>query len=489
MKMRMIITGRLRHLIEVVICFFLIILGTGCAADFSAQQQLTKINRKIQLQNNYQLEWKKLSAKRLEKMLSQPITLELAVQIALLNNRKLQVNFQQLQLAEAKWQSIEILPNPFLHFSQLTNLHGDNHIGLHEESHKAYEITAGFSLVDLLFRSKKQDVVALEGRKAVLQIWAEIFDLIGQTERSYYRLKTNAFRLELHRQLVMANEAISDFAENLNKAGNISNLETLRQTTGYQKAKLSLLKAEGAYFKSRENLNQLMGLWGVQTKWKLAGSNTNLPEVITNIQVIENVEQMAVKSNISLEQIRQEMKQVKEEISLVRAQSFFPHLSVKLETEIENTGYKIGPAVVVGLPIFNRRQFKKKQLRLRLGQIENQYYQQAVTVRSKARSIQSDFIHAKWVVNFYQKQVLPTQKKILADWQLQYNAMQIGTIRLLLAKQEHINHQLAYLQAYEVYQVLKSNRQQLLNGQLPTNEQPQLIHGDVIENKQIGEVH
>ena len=77
----------------------------------------------------------------------------------------------------------------------------------------------------------------------------------------------------------------------------------------------------------------------------------------------------------------------------------------------------------------------------------------------------------------------------MADWQLQYNAMQIGTIRLLLAKQEHINHQLAYLQAYEVYQVLKSNRQQLLNGQLPTTEQPKLIRSDVIENKQIGEEH
>ena len=111
--MRMIITDKLRHLIEVVICFFLIILGTSYATDFSAQQQLAEINQKIQLQNNYQIEWKKLSAKRLEKMLSQPITLELAVQIALLNNRKLQVNFQQLQLAEAKWQSMEILPNPF----------------------------------------------------------------------------------------------------------------------------------------------------------------------------------------------------------------------------------------------------------------------------------------------------------------------------------------------------------------------------------------
>ena len=77
----------------------------------------------------------------------------------------------------------------------------------------------------------------------------------------------------------------------------------------------------------------------------------------------------------------------------------------------------------------------------------------------------------------------------MADWQLQYNAMQIGTIPLLLAKQEHINHQLAYLQAYEAYQVLKSNRQQLVHGQLPITEQPKLIRSDIIENKQIGEEH
>ena len=73
-------------------------------------------------------------------------------------------------------------------------------------------------------------------------------------------------------------------------------------------------------------------------------------------------------------------------------------------------------------------------------------------------------------MQFYQEQLIPTHEKILQEMQLQYNAMQIGAIRLLQAKQQEVKIRRSYIQAYYNYQVAQSEMQQILYGRLPTLE-------------------
>ena len=113
--------------------------------------------------------------------------------------------------------------------------------------------------------------------------------------------------------------------------------------------------------------------------------------------------------------------------------------------------------------------------------LEHSYYQTAVEVRSRARILKAELISAKRVVDFYQNQVLPGQNQILEQQQLQYNAMQIGTIRLLEARQQLAKHQLDYFQAGYNYLIKASQLRQLLNGRLPSEEDQQPTHNKKIE--------
>ena len=70
---------------------------------------------------------------------------------------------------------------------------------------------------------------------------------------------------------------------------------------------------------------------------------------------------------------------------------------------------------------------------------------------------------------FYRHEMLPLQGKIVEQVQLQYNAMQVGTLRLLLAKQQEINAGREYIQSLYNYHVARTELEQILNGRLMTS--------------------
>ena len=78
---------------------------------------------------------------------------------------------------------------------------------------------------------------------------------------------------------------------------------------------------------------------------------------------------------------------------------------------------------------------------------------------------------------------------MLEQKQLQYNSMQIGTIRLLEARQQLAKHQLDYFQAGYNYLIKASQLRQLLNGRLPSEEDQQLTYNNKLEIEHSDGVH
>jgi outer membrane protein TolC len=67
-----------------------------------------------------------------------------------------------------------------------------------------------------------------------------------------------------------------DVARRLNEAGNITDLDLARERALAEAGKLALRSAEIAVRQSREQLNNLMGLWGKNTDWQADG---RLPDI------------------------------------------------------------------------------------------------------------------------------------------------------------------------------------------------------------------
>ena len=76
--------------------------------------------------------------------------------------------------------------------------------------------------------------------------------------------------------IVDTNAASLDLAQRQHEAGNINDLALAQQQASYSRSRLDVASTEADTRRNREKLNRLLGLWGVDTDWQIAGE---LPEV------------------------------------------------------------------------------------------------------------------------------------------------------------------------------------------------------------------
>jgi cobalt-zinc-cadmium efflux system outer membrane protein len=68
---------------------------------------------------------------------------------------------------------------------------------------------------------------------------------------------------------------------------------------------------------------------------------------------------------------------------------------------------------------------------------------------------------------YYRDIMLPLHERIVNESQLQYNAMQLGPIQLLRAKEQQIETAVAYIEALRDYWLARGDFGQILSGRLP----------------------
>ena len=86
------------------------------------------------------------------------------------------------------------------------------------------------------------------------------------------------------------------------KPGNITDLDLARERALAEAGKLALRSAEIAVRQSREQLNDLMGLWGKNTEWQADG---RLPDISEQPMQTEDIERVALSRSIDLSHARQ----------------------------------------------------------------------------------------------------------------------------------------------------------------------------------------
>jgi cobalt-zinc-cadmium efflux system outer membrane protein len=68
-----------------------------------------------------------------------------------------------------------------------------------------------------------------------------------------------------------------DLAQRQHEAGNITYLALDQQQANYSHSRLDIATTEAEIRRNREKLNRLLGLWGADTDWQIAGE---LPAVL-----------------------------------------------------------------------------------------------------------------------------------------------------------------------------------------------------------------
>jgi cobalt-zinc-cadmium efflux system outer membrane protein len=435
-------------------------LFAGCAsvprdAGFAAVKSEVALRTGQRIQWNARTADDRDAANALRQLLAQGLDADRAVQIALLNNRRLQATYEDLGVAQAEVVQAGLLKNPVF------------------DGDLKFSTDGGGTKVELAVVQDFLDVFVIPLRKRVgedrfesakLRVTSAVLDLAGQVRVAFYAYEGAEQVLQLRRTVAQATEASYDLARRLHDAGNVTDLEFVNQRAMYEQQKLDLARAETAALNTRERLNVLLGLWGSDTGWT---APNRLPEPPNDDEPIAAVERRAVEKSLDLASARREVEAAARTLGIRRSFGMLPEAELGAAAERETNGeWLVGPAFSLPIPLFDQGQAATAKAASELERARQQFFATAVEVRAAARSARNDLLAARSRVNYYQSVILPLRRQVTEQTQLQYNAMQVGPFQLLQAKQTEIDAGVQYIQALNEYWLARTQLGQITSGRM-----------------------
>jgi len=441
---------------------FAMVLG-GCAS-LDARPAFHEVQRGVADRTGELVQWSTGSdedaavAAKVRAMLADELTLDETVQVALLNNRRLQGVYEQLGVAQANLVQAGLLKNPIFD-AELKFL--DNVSGTKAVLEMA--VIQDFMDIAMIPLRKRLAEAQLEATKA--EVTAAVLDLASEVKVAFVSLQAAEQTLAMRKQILQSTDASYDAAIRLHEAGNITDLSLANERALYEQSKLAVASAETAVLEARERMNTLMGLWGDDTRWHVADG---LPPVPDEEMDLTDLERRAVAANLGLTMLRDEMRVVASRTGIDAAELVFPELAGGAAAEYEGPEDKwlVGPAIAIAIPIFDWGQARTAAGRHRLRGLWNEYTALAIEVRSAARAAKYRLRNARQQSEYYRRVVLPLAEQITAETQLQYNAMQLGVFQLLQAKQREIDTRRMYIIAQRDYWIARTELEQILAGRM-----------------------
>jgi outer membrane protein TolC len=396
---------------------------------------------------------KQAAATQLSGLLTQPLSVNDAVQIALINNAQLQANFYDLQIAEANVVQAGRIPNPIFSMLYAKN-NGDFKI----EQALTFNILALFTLPKAS-AIEKQRFVATQN-KVVLQV----LDTARQTRNAYYDALAARESVHYLTQVNDSAEAAAEFAKRMQKAGNWSELDKAREQVFYADAALELAQAKNKQVQTEEALTRLLGL-AERTAFTLPERLPDLPKSNDDLKQVKS-EDFAKRLDIA--QMRSETEALASQLGLSKATRFVNVLELGPARVLEgkrDDPYKKGVTLSFELPIFDWGQSKVKRAEATYMQSLQHSANLAVVAASQVRSHYAQYQASYAIAQYYRDDVVPLRKKMLQENLLRYNGMLIGPFDLMMDARAQVQSVNSYIAALRDFWVADSNLEMTLVGE------------------------
>ena len=396
-----------------------------------------------------------------QELLKNELTADGAVQVALLNNHRLQAVFEDLGIAQADLVQGGLLKNPVLG--------GHLRFAGNDPTGTNLELSLIQDFMDLALRPLKRKVSEAAFEQAKLEVSQAVMDLAAETKAAFYAAQAADQGVEMMRTVLQAAEVSKDLAQRLHEAGNTTDLEWASEQATFERVRLDLGEAEAASLEARERLISRMGLWGPATAFRIAGRLPGLPEKEVDPA---GLEALAVSQRLDLAAAGKAVEFQARRLGLTDKQRLIPELNLGLDYEKDTDGHWVmGPALELPLPIFDRGQARDQRAQAELAQARENYYALAVEIRSAARVAWNRMRSARERAEHLHKVALPLKDRIVRESQLEYNGMLIGGFQLFMAKQEEVLTGHQYVEALKAYWLARVDLERAIGGRLTSGEE------------------
>jgi len=389
------------------------------------------------------------------RLLGRPLTVDAAVQIALLSNKGLQAAYNELALAETDLVAQSLPPNPTFSISRISG-NGASEV----ERQVVGDILA---LATLPFRS---GIARERFRQAQLRAAIETLRLAAEVRRTYFRSVAANELVGLLTDAKSTAESTAQLAKKLGETGALNKLDQAREQVFYAETTADLASARQEATSARERLTRLMGLWGDDLGFRLPDRLPALPRTPRSLPTIEAD---AVGHRIDLQIARMELAALEKSLGLTQATRFVTLLDVagiaRRTKDPESPPFRErGFDVQFQIPIFDGGEVRVRQAVESYNQAFNLLTEKAVNVRSEARDAYRVYRSSYDIASHYQREILPLRQIITEEMQLRFSSMQIDVFALLTEARQRLASLRAAIDARRAFWLAQSDLQTAVNG-------------------------
>jgi cobalt-zinc-cadmium efflux system outer membrane protein len=446
---------------------YALILGVGAAQQkhdaFQGVQQFVqeRTGKSVRLEEDQTAREQVLQ--EIREILRKPLTVDTAVQIALLNNPSLQATFEEIGLSAADLQEAATIPNPKIDLSvRFPNK---------PPSATYIDYSTVIDFLSIIMIPLKRRVAKDELESVALRVADDTLELVSQIKTAFYSLQASEQLLKQFKLVVDTNAASLDLSQRQYEAGNISGLALARQQAAYSASRLNVATTEAEIRQNREKLNRLLGLWGRDTDWQIAGE---LPEVPASDLPMSGLERLAISQRLDLQaEYLSVISQAKnlgltKSFRLLGALDFGPEVERETDTQI-----RTGPTFAIELPVFNQGQARIARGEATLRQAQDKFEALAIDVRSEIRELRDELASKREIARFYKDELLPDQRRILSESLVHYNAMEVSDFELFTTKADEARTEREYIAAVRDYWITRAELERAVGGNLRVREPAQ----------------
>lgn len=392
------------------------------------------------------------------------LSLDSAVRMGLSTNPDLLSALQELGVANATVVQAKIISNPTLggQFKFSNSSRFDDY----------WEASLTQNIMDFILRGARVDLAENQLEAARLRVMRVLFQQSTMIKTAYFRLQADQQDVILSQTMRDAADAAAELALRQRRAGNLSQLDVVRQQAVQMEAQSQLLEAQGRLAVDRQTLLRLLGQPGAAPQISFQAGMPPLPLDDPPLADLQR-QALAHRQEIIAARLDQEVARRGEGL----AGRFFGIDDVRLgiSSSHEVEGVQItGPTLQFPLPIFNQNQGVRARYKAQ-GQVAQLSEQVALLnadyeVAQAYQKLQT----ARNMVKTSQEQIIPLRHQALELAKQQFNNMFLGIYGLLTIYREELDSRKRLVEVLADYWSARAELEKAVGIDLPAPKRGEL---------------
>lgn len=386
--------------------------------------------------------------------ISRELSADTAIQIALLNNPKIQAIFENLRIARANLVEAGLLSNPdfalevrYPHISRLkTNI----------------EYLLITSILDMFLIPLRTKLANTEFEQTKLNVANEILNLAFEVRAVYYELITEKTKIDCIHSSVEISKIMSDLSSRQLSIGNVYAHEFQKTQSRFLEAELALSQPLAETIRLKEKFNRLLGF----SEDVCLILPDNLPSINFSELDLNALESLALEQRLDLKVARFEIARLCQMLGLKEGWTY-TNLKAGLAGEREPEGANLtGPGFSGEIPIFNYGRADRMRLHALLRQAQDRLCELEIKTLSEVREAHKLLMSYLKIIKDYRDHLIPLQEKISVSSVELYNVMGLGIDKLLDSKRQEIAITQNYTEILKKYLIAQVELDRAVGGTL-----------------------